>query len=170
MLIRRENKSDYEKIYDVVKDAFKSAEHADGNEQELVCDLRSGDSYIPELSLVAEIEGIIVGYIIFTKARVGEVPVVALAPLSVIPEYQRKGIGTALVKEGHRIAADLGFAYSVVLGSENYYPKFGYVPADTVGIQAPFDVPSENFMAYKLRKDAPEACGVMRYAGEFGIE
>ena len=57
--------------------------------------------------------------LMFTKAWVGDILVLALAPLSVIPEYQRKGIGTALVKEGHRIAADLGFAYSVVLGSEN---------------------------------------------------
>lgn len=169
MLIRRENKSDYEKIYDVVKAAFESAEHADGNEQELVCDLRSGDSYIPELSLVAEIEGIIVGHIMFTKARVGEVPVVALAPLSVIPEYQRKGIGAALIREGHRIAEELGFAYSIVLGSENYYPRFGYVPADTFGIQAPFDVPRENFMACKLKADKQEVCGIMRYAREFGI-
>lgn len=169
MLIRRESKSDYESIYDVVKTAFESADHADGNEQDLVNALRNGDSYISELSLVAEIDGIIVGHVMFTKAWVGDIPVLALAPLSVIPEYQRKGIGTALVKEGHRVAADLGFAYSVVLGSENYYPKFGYVPADTVGIQAPFDVPKKNFMAYKLREDAPEACGVMRYAGEFGI-
>ena len=169
MLIRRENESDYERIYDVVKAAFESAEHADGNEQEMVNALRNGDSYISELSLVAEIDGIIVGHVMFTKAWVGDMPVLALAPLSVIPEFQRKGVGTALITEGHRIAANLGFAYSVVLGSENYYPKFGYVSADTIGIQAPFDVPRENFMVYKLRKDAPEACGVMRYAGEFGI-
>ena len=170
MVIRRENESDYESIYDVVKTAFESADHADGNEQDLVNALRNGDSYISELSLVVEIDGIIVGHVMFTKALVGDMSVLALAPLSVIPEFQRKGVGTALITEGHRIAADLCFAYSVVLGSENYYPKFGYVPADTIGIQAPFDVPRENFMAYKLRKDAPEACGVMRYAGEFGIE
>ena len=63
MLIRRENESDYEKVYDVVKASFESAEYADGNEQELVNALRNGDSYIPELSLVAEEEGNIVGYI-----------------------------------------------------------------------------------------------------------
>ena len=169
VMIRRENKDDHKVIHNVVRTAFESAENKDGNEPDLVDALRRGNSYIPELSLVAETDGIIAGHIMFTKAWVGEIKVVALAPLSVIPEYQRKGIGTALVKEGHRIAADLGFAYSVVLGSENYYPKFGYVPADTVGIQAPFDVPKKNFMAYKLREDAPEACGVMRYAGEFGI-
>lgn len=98
MLIRRENKSDYESIYDVVKTAFESADHEDGNEQDLVNALRNGDSYISELSLVAEIDGIIVGHVMFTKAWVGDIPVLALAPLSVIPEYQRKGIGTALVK------------------------------------------------------------------------
>lgn len=170
MLIRKENESDYERIYDVVKEAFESAEHADGNEQELVNALRNGDSYIPDLSLVAEVDGNIVGHIMFTKALVGEVPVLALAPLSVIPEYQRKGIGTALIKEGHRIAAELGFMYSIVLGSEHYYPRFGYVPADVVDIQAPFDVPRENFMAYKLKEDAPDIFGVMKYASEFGIE
>lgn len=169
MLIRRENESDYEKVYDAVKASFESAEHADGNEQELVNALRNGDSYIPELSLVAEEEGNIVGHIMFTKAWVGDMPVLALAPLSVVPEYQRKGIGSALIKEGHRVSVCLGFSYSVVLGSENYYSRYGYVPADIFGIQAPFDVPREKFMAYKLKKDAPEVCGTIRYAREFGI-
>ena len=56
-----------------------------------------------------------------------------------------------------------------MLGSENYYSRYGYVPADIFGIQAPFDVPREKFMAYKLKKDAPEVCGTIRYAREFGI-
>ena len=82
--------------------------------------------------LVAEAEGRIVGHVLFTKAEVQGHPVLALAPLSVLPEQQRKGIGTALIKEGHRIAAELGFPYSVVLGSENYYPRSGYTPADVL--------------------------------------
>lgn len=169
MDIRKEKESDYKEIYAVVKKAFESAEHADGKEPDLVNALRSGESYIPDLSLVAKIEERIVGHIMFTKAWAGEFPVLALAPLSVIPEQQRKGIGSALVKEGHKIAAELGFSYSVVLGSENYYPKLGYVPADTFRISAPFDVPGENFMAFRLKKDAPEICGVMRYAREFAL-
>ena len=103
------------------------------------------------------------------KSEIGDMPVLALAPLSVVPEYQRKGIGSALIKEGHRVSVCLGFSYSVVLGSENYYSRYGYVPADIFGIQAPFDVPREKFMAYKLKKDAPEVCGTIRYAREFGI-
>ena len=169
VIIRKESAFDHDKIYSTVKCAFDSAAHADGNEQDLINELRSGDSYIPELSLVAELDGAIVGHIMFTKAWVGDTPVLALAPLSVRPEHQRKGIGSALVREGHRIAAELGYSYSVVLGSDKYYPKMGYVPADTLGITAPFDVPRENFMACRIRRDAPEVCGTMKYAKEFGI-
>lgn len=170
MIIRRENEKDYEEIYALVKQAFESAEQADGNEQDLVNNLRSGNAYIPELSLVAEIDEKIVGHIMFSKAFVGNCEVLALAPLSVLPAYQRQGIGTALIKEGHRIAGKLGYSYSVVLGSENYYPKAGYLPADEYGIKAPFDVPRNNFMAYKLRDIVPEISGTMKYAKEFGIE
>ena len=140
MLVRKEEPQDYEIVYSVVKAAFESAEHADGNEHDLVNALRKGDAYIPELSLVAETDGKIVGHIMFTKAEVEENTVLALAPLSVLPEYQRQGVGTALIKEGHRIAAELGYTYSIVLGSEQYYPRTGYLPAQAFGIRPPFDV------------------------------
>lgn len=170
MVIRREETKDHGAVYEVVKKAFETAEHADGNEQDLVNALRKSGAYIPELSLVAETGGKLVGHIMFTKAEVGGAAVLALAPLSVLPEYQRKGIGSALVREGHRIAGELGYGYSVVLGSETYYPRLGYVPGDALGIAAPFDVPRENFMACRLAENAPNLHGTLRYAKEFGIE
>ncbi len=169
MLIRKEEPRDYETIYYVVKDAFHSAEHADGNEQDLVNALRKGEAFIPELSLVAEIDGKIVGHIMFTKATVGENTVLALAPLSVLPEYQRKGIGISLIKTGHKIASELGYGYSIVLGSQNYYPKAGYLPAYRFGIKPPFDVPDENFMACKIKENTSDIHGIIKYAKEFGI-
>ena len=169
MVIRKEEAKDYSVIYSLVKRAFETAEHADGNEHDLVNALRNGKAYIPELSLVAETDGKIVGHILFTKAGVGGSAVLALAPLSVLPEYQKRGIGTALIREGHRIARELHYGYSIVLGSETYYPRAGYLPADTFGIKAPFDVPRENFMACRLSKDAPAVHGIVRYAEEFGL-
>lgn len=169
MMIRKEEPKDGETIYSVVRDAFESAEHADGNEQDLVDALRMGEAFIPDLSLVAEIDGKIVGHIMFTRAAVGGDPVLALAPLSVVPEYQRKGIGISLIKEGHKIASELGYGYSVVLGSQRYYSKAGYLTADKFGIKPSFDVPNENFMACKINENAPDIHGIMKYAKEFGI-
>lgn len=170
MLIRKEEPGDREAVYAVVKAAFDSAEQADGKEQDLVNALRKGEAFLPPLSLVAEMDGRIVGHIMFTRAQVGGTPVLALAPLSVLPGYQRTGIGSALIREGHKTAAELGYGYSIVLGSQQYYPKAGYVPADGFGITPSFAVPRENFMACKIRADAPAIHGVMQYAKEFGID
>lgn len=167
--IRKAEPKDFPEIRILVKAAFASAEHADGNEAELVEALRAGEAYLPELSLVAEEHGRIIGHVLFTRATVASEAVLALAPLSVLPDRQRRGVGSALVLEGHRIAAQMGFGYSVVLGSNAYYPRFGYKPAKTFGITAPFDVPEAYFMACRLRSDAPAIRGVMTYAKEFGI-
>ena len=63
-------------------------------------------------------------------------------------------MGAALIRQGHKIAGELGYSWSLVLGSETYYPKFGYVPAEKVGIQVPEGFPSPIFMAARLREEA----------------
>ena len=167
--IRKENKKDYEEIYNVVKTAFETAEHSDGNEQDLVVSLRTSKNFIPELSLVAIQDKKIVGYILFTKIKIGKYEELALALLAVLPNYQKQGIGKKLIEKGHRIAKGLGFHYSVVLGSEKYYPKLYYVPASQYGIKAPFEVLDENFMAIKLNDFDKEIVGTVKYAKEFNI-
>ena len=169
LTIRQENKNDYEEVYNVIKTAFETAEHSDGNEQDLVVALRKSDNFIPELSLVAVIDNKIVGYILFTKIKIGKQEELALAPLGVLPEYQKQGIGRTLIQEGNKKAKELGYHYSVVLGSDKYYPKFGYVSAKEYGIVAPFDVADENFMAIKLNDTDIEIKGIVQYAKEFGI-
>ena len=169
LIIRQENKNDYEEVYNVIKTAFETAEHSDGNEQDLVVALRKSDNFIPELSLVAVIDNKIVGYILFTKIKIGKQEELALAPLGVLPEYQKQGIGRTLIQEGNKKAKKLGYHYSVVLGSDKYYPKFGYVSAKEYGIVAPFDVPDENFMAIKLNDTDIEINGIVQYAKEFII-
>lgn len=168
-VIRPEAKDDYKKVYSVVKNAFQSAEHSDGCEQDLVETLRKGEAYIPELSLVAEINGRIIGHIMFTEAKAGDGVILCLAPLSVDPSYQRMGVGSALIKAGHDIAKKSGYKYSVVLGSTEYYPKFGYIRSDKLGIIAPQGISQEYLMAVKLDENAPEISGTVKYAKEFGI-
>ena len=151
------------------KEAFENAEYTDGNEQNLVAALRKSKSFIPELSLVAVEDEKIVGHILFTKAVVQGVEVLALAPLSVLPDYQNRGIGLSLMKEGHSIAHKLGYEYSVVLGHSKYYPKAGYIPASVCGIKAPFEVDDESFMALNLNGSQNKLNGVIEYDKAFGI-
>lgn len=136
-VIRQETPEDYEAVYELIRSAFLTAEHRDGNEQDLVVALRKGEAFIPQLSLVAQEGEKILGYVLFTRAWAGEKPLLALAPLAVSPKRQRQGIGSALVREGHRIARELGYGYVAVLGSAEYYARFGYAAAGRHGIQAP---------------------------------
>lgn len=169
MMIRQETISDHREVYALIAEAFATAEHADGNEQDLVVALRKGDAFIPELSFVAEVDKELAGHILFTKAKVGNDVVLVLAPLSVKPRHQKQGIGTALITEGHKIAKELGYQYSLVLGSETYYPRVGYIPAAQIGIEVPAGIPTENFMAIKLQENAKRICGAVTYAKEFGL-
>lgn len=170
MYIRQEQPEDHGMVYQIIKEAFAYADHSDGKEQDLAVRLRESRAFIPELSLVAVEDSRIVGHILFTKAFVSNVEVLALAPLSVLPEYQNRGIGLSLIKQGHIIAPGLGYGYSVVLGHSKYYPKAGYVPASWYGIKAPFDVSDENFMAIKLTDEAKNIEGIIQYDEAFGID
>ena len=167
MIIRQEEIKDYDKVYTLIKVAFETAEHRDGTEQDLVVRLRKGEGFIPELSLIAVENNEIIGHIMFTKANIGSRTELALAPLSVSPQHQKKGVGTALMNEGHKIAKQLKYEFSVVLGSEKYYPKVGYKPASKFGITAPFDVPRENFMALNLNGNESIINATLEYAKEF---
>ena len=169
MLLRQETPADYDAVYKLIAEAFAAAEHADGTEQDLVAALRKSGAFIPELSIVAEIDGELAGYILFTTAKVGDDEVLALAPLAVKPQHQRQGVGRALIAKGHEIAAELGYEYSLVLGSETYYPRAGYIPAAQLGVEVPEGFPSENFMAVKLRENAKPICGPVTYPKEFGL-
>lgn len=169
MHIRQEQPADRDAVYRVIRSAFANAEHRDGNEQDLAAALRRSGAFLPELSLVAVEDGKIVGHILFTRARAGGTEVLALAPLSVLPEYQNRGTGLALIRRGHETAARLGYGYSVVLGHPGYYPRAGYVPASRYGIKAPFPVEDACFMAARLREDAEPSDGLMEYDRAFGI-
>lgn len=137
MDIRMAKIKDLAKIKELIGLAFAGVEYSDGQEAELVYKLFKSSAYIPELTLVAEIGGKIVGFIMFSRAYVGQVTVLALAPLAVLPEFQNQGTGSLLVRQGHQIARKLSFPYSIVLGDPAYYQRFDYLPADQFGIDSP---------------------------------
>lgn len=125
------------------------------------------------LSLIAEIEGRIVGHIFFAPALIGNgdkvIGGMGLAPMAVLPEYQRKGIGTKLVDHGLRILRNRSCPFVIVLGHPDYYPRFGFEVVSKYRITCQWDgVPDEAFMVIILDKDAMKnVSGVARYRNEF---
>ena len=168
MRIRQEIKADHDRVYQLIKSAFSSLEISSHNEQDLVDRLRLLGCFIPELSLVAEEQGQILGYILFTELKAGDAILLDLAPVAVDPDHQNRGIGSALILEGHRIGTELGYRGSVVVGHAAYYPKFGYQPASKWHLSAPFDVPDENLMAVELIPDGlKDVSGLLEYPEVF---
>lgn len=170
--IREELEKDYVVVERLTEEAFKSAEHSDGTEHLLVGRLRKSDGFIKELSLVAEDNGEIIAHLMLTKARINgadkSVETLALAPVSVLPEYQGKGVGTNLINVALESARKLGYKSVIVLGHDKYYPKFGFVSASKHGIKAPFDVPDEAFMVKELNDgNLIGVSGTVEYAKEF---
>lgn len=113
MVIRQETQKDFGQIYDLVKVAFQTAQVSNSKEQDFVNELRSKESYIPELALVSEDEGKLTGHIMFTRMDIsGEDgknhEFLLLAPVSVVLEKRSQGIGSALIKEGMKLAEKMG--------------------------------------------------------------
>lgn len=165
--IRQEIPSDRKKIFELIKNTFAQAQHTDGDEHNLVDRLRESTAFIPELSLVAEYNNEIIGHILFSKIKVGDSVQLALAPLSVATKYQKLGIGSNLIQEGHKIAKTMGYEYSILLGYPSYYSKFGYKPAHIFGIKSPFDAPKEFYMAINLQGKSTNLNAVVQYPQEF---
>jgi putative acetyltransferase len=165
--IRQEKSIDFAEIKKVNDLAFGQT-----NEGELVEKLRENPNYKKQLSLVAEIEGNVVGHILFFPIWIinGQTKhqSLALAPMSVLPKYQKKGIGCQLVSRGLEEAKELGFKSVIVLGHPEYYPKFGFSLASQWDIKAPFDVSDKAFMSIELVEGGLDRIsGVVEYPKEF---
>jgi putative acetyltransferase len=151
--IRSENEKDYNVIREVNNIAFQ------GNiEGALIDKLRALPKFIHELSLAAEIDSKIIGHILFypiiIKDDDKEYTTLALAPMSVLPEYQKEGIGSKLILEGFKKALELGFESILVLGHPKYYTKFGFIKAEEFNIIPPYDDWKSAFFVKELKENA----------------
>lgn len=173
ILIRQEFPADYHSTEEMIREAFLNEEYSDKTEHFLVKRIRNSDAVIPELSLVALTQAKeVVGHILSSKITIADgekaADSLALAPVSVAPGYQGKGIGSQLIRSALNKAKEGGFQSVIVLGHKDYYPKFGFKPASLWNIQAPFEVPDEVFMALELTENALEkAAGVAHYSKAF---
>ncbi|MEM9329594.1 MAG: N-acetyltransferase [Bacteroidota bacterium] len=172
--LRQEASEDHSAVFHVLKAAFRTESNPDPEEPDLVDRLRKSHAFIPELSIVAEHQGKIVGHILLTKIKVidgtKESDSLALAPVSVLPAFQGQGIGGRLIEHAHEMAKAMGHQSIILLGHADYYPRFGYRQTTEFGIKMPFEVPAENCLAIELVKDGLMGVrGRVQYPSEFGI-
>ena len=163
--IRKEEPGDIRAIRHVNERAFDQE-----NEANIIEKLRKRGALT--ISLVAVRDDEIVGHIAFSpviiEAEGSNFGAIALAPMAVLPAYQRKGIGSQMVRVGLEECRRLGHEIIVVLGHPDYYPRFGFVPAMPKGIGCEFEVPEEAWMIFELQEGALAGRrGKVRFQPEF---
>ena len=164
-MIRKEQSADITRIREINIQAFDQSEEAD-----LVDRLRERCKDILELVAVCDNE--VIGHILFSPATIEyqgrTIAGAALGLMAVMPRYQRRGIGTKLVKDGVLRLQEKSCPFLVVIGHPEYYPRFGFRPASQYGIQSDWDVPDEAFMMIVLADEEMQGVkGTVKYRPEF---
>lgn len=172
LAIRPERPGDEAAIREIHLVAFARGGVEGSAEANLVDALRAACAYPPELSVVAEVEGCLAGHLLISFAAIetatGDVPCLALAPVGVLPGYERLHVGTRLMRHALAEATCMGYRLLVVLGHPKYYRHFGFRPAAPLGIECQWPVASEAFMVLELVPGALEGVrGRVKYHPAF---
>jgi len=166
MQVRTETPADHETVAALVTAAFDGA-----NEAGLVDLVRRSDDFDPNLSLIAEENGLVIGHVLFSKVSIegaGTFEVYCLAPLAVHPDHQNRGVGSALTEEGLRRLDRMGEPMVILEGIPSYYPRFGFERASQHGLEPPDPlVPDEAFMIRRLTSYDARIRGRVVYPAAF---
>lgn len=165
--IRLAENNDIEEIKDIIKEAFdRPSKNEYFNEWEFVDKVRNDSGFIPELCLVATINKEIIGYILFSRASIGNNDGLSLGPLAVKPSCQRKGIGKRLIDYGLKKAKENGFEWVALTGGD-YYTQFGFESALKYGIVLSDNHPENPYLKIKFLDTNREIFGKMRFCDSF---
>jgi putative acetyltransferase len=168
VIIRAETPADHEHIRRINDEAFGSTIEA-----KLVDAIRASDRFVPDLSLLAVSEGQSLGHVISSYVDLvpGTGRVLQVGPLAVLPSQQRRGVGSALMRETIRLAGERGEPLLLVEGNPAYYERFGFTRADAAGIEPPPEaLAAKYFMFRPLGAYDPSLRGRAVYPPEtFGI-
>jgi putative acetyltransferase len=162
MLIRPETSADYSSIRDILLAAFAAEPHSRQTEHLIVAALRQAKALT--IGLVAEADGVVVGHIAFSPAKIDgqECGWYMLGPVAVEPSRRRRGIGAALIREGLRQLRELGARGCALVGHPGYYGRFGFVHPASLGMEG---IPREVFFCLAMSKDVPQ--GVLTHHEAF---
>ncbi|GAC1492325.1 MAG: hypothetical protein NVS2B15_12170 [Pseudarthrobacter sp.] len=170
LVLRNEAPADRDRILALAAEAFVIspvtglAVEGEPSEVEVLRQLFECKDYLPEFSVVAELAGEVVGHVISTRSWVGDYGLLGLGPIGVTPRLQRHGIGSALMRETIARANAAGEGGIALLGSPDYYSRFGFVPAASFGVLPPDEAWGENFQLLPLALWPGGVHGTFRYA------
>lgn len=169
MVIRRETTADVPAIREIHLWAFASEGSQEPVEARLVDELRASHAWIPRLSMVAVVDGGVVGHVVCSRAAIepGDLPVLALAPIAVLPDRQRAGVGSALMHAVLAAADSLGESLVGLVGEPDFYSRFGFRPASSIALEAPDPSWGDFFQVRTLTCYEPITGGCFRYAASF---
>jgi putative acetyltransferase len=157
--VRSELPGDEPAIRRVNERAFDQPTEAD-----IVDALRGSDAWLPALSIVAADESGIVGHALFSRIHLDTGPaLLSLGPMAVLPDRQRAGVGTGLVRWGLERARATEYPLVVVIGHPDYYPRFGFRRARQYGIETHYDAPDDAWLALPLPAYDGRIRGTVRY-------
>ena len=166
IIVRRERLDDVESIDRVTDAAFRKPTNDPPVEPPLVHALRADAGWVPELSLVAiGDDEQLVGHVVCTRGACGGAPALGLGPISVDPDLQGRGIGSALMYAVLGAAQALDERLVVLLGDPEYYRRFGFVSAEDLHVESPDAAWGHYFQARALLDGHPQGC--FRYAAPF---
>ena len=158
--IRLETKEDYKKVENVTREAFWNVYRPGCMEHYVLHCYRDREDFIKELDFVMEQDGKIIGHVMYSKAEIKaddgrKIPIMTFGPISILPEYKRKGYGKKLLDYSMQKAKEMGAGALCIEGNINFYGKSGFVVASTKGIHY-YAEPRENEVPYFLVKELEE--------------
>ena len=176
LIIRRETPADFLPVETLTREAFWNRYVPGCDEHYLTHLLREDPAFIPELDFVAELDGRVVGSILYTRAQIrldagGSLPVLSFGPLCVLPAFQGLGIGGRLIRHTQALAAQAGEAAILIYGDPGYYRRHGFLPAETYGIGSQDGCFRDALQALTLREGALDrAAGLFAEAKVYELD
>jgi predicted N-acetyltransferase YhbS len=172
---RREDPADEHEVDALIREAFWNQYVPGCTEHYVAHVLRQSPVFVPELAILAEADGRIIGSILYTRAQIlldagGELPVLTFGPIAVLPDYQGVGVGGLLIRHTQDLARDAGGNAVLIYGDPAYYGRFGFVPAEKFGIGTEDDLYRSSLLAFELREGAlADAAGRFVESAAFAV-